>query len=105
MGGENPFKDDPEYLELQEWAKLEAQREANDWHNVMKEVSGKRVIIQLMQYCGHMQTIFDKHNSEMCRKTGKAEVGFFIQNKLAMYTPDALLEIMTNASNLFANDN
>ena len=36
MVGENPFKDDPEYLELQKNAREEAQREANDWHNVMK---------------------------------------------------------------------
>lgn len=101
----DPDKDARKEAEAKQEMLNQLNREINDWNNVMKTDSGKRVIVDLMQFCGHQQSIFDKHNSEMCRRSGKADVGFYIQNKLAAHTPQALLDIMQNAAKLFANDN
>lgn len=102
---DNPFKDDPEYKKMKDAAIREQQRTANDWVNIMNTESGRRVIIDLLNQTGYMCSVFDKHNSEMCKKVGKSEIGFYMQSMLARHAPKALIDIMTNESNLFANDN
>lgn len=104
MSEDNPHENDPEYIAMKERVLAFGKREANDWINIMKNDSGRRVIIQLLNQCGYMRSVFDKHNSEMSRNVGKSEIGFFIQGMLSQHVPDALTDIMTNQSNLFAND-
>ena len=99
------YKERNEDVKKAEQAAIDMQaRHHNDWVNVMNTDSGKRIIAGLMHHCGHMTPIFDKHNSEMCRKSGKSEIGFHIQNELVKHAPDQLLDIMQNPAKLFAND-
>jgi len=102
---EDHFKGDEEYEALKAAAQVGGNRTASDWHNVMQDASGRRVIIDLLNQTGYMGSVFDKHNSEMCRNVGKSEIGFYIQSMLSQHAPKALIEIMTDDSNLFANDN
>lgn len=101
---DNPFADDPEYQAMKQAAKEEINRERNDWVNVMNTDSGKRLVVRILQSCGHMRSVFDVHNSKMSKNAGRAEIGFEIQNKLAEYTPNEFVDIMQNAAKLFAND-
>lgn len=103
---DNPFKDDPDYQKMKDAALADQKRMRNDWHNIMNDDSGsgKRIIIDLLNECGYMRSVFDKHNSEMCKNVGRSEIGFYIQTNLSRFAPEALIEIMTKDSNLFANE-
>jgi len=66
------------------------------WREVLGTPHGRLVIREIMAECGFMRSPFDKHNSEMSRKTGKMEVGHFVHHKVGKASPELYLKMLAN---------
>jgi hypothetical protein len=100
----NPYENDDEYNAMRQLAEDSEKRLRNDWINVLKTESGKRMIISILEFTGYQRSPFDKHGGVTNINIGKMEVGQFVQSMCTEHAPEEWLAIIRDGVHLFQQD-
>lgn len=69
--------------------------EKNDWEWITSDERGLRVVYRVLQICGVFRSGFNPNALTMSFTEGQRNIGLYVWDRLARYTPETIPELLT----------
>lgn len=69
--------------------------EKNDWEWLTSDERGLRVVYRILQICGVFRSGFNPNALTMSFTEGQRNIGLYVWDRLARYTPETIPELLT----------